>query len=229
MGAQRSGPEPLVVALDGPSGVGKSTTARRVADVLGLPYLDTGAMYRALGLRVLEGGVDPDDEDAVADLLERTDLQLELVDSSAQVLLDGEPVEGRIRSSDVGVVTSKIAAHPRVRRFLVALQRRMGRAHGGVLEGRDIGTVVFPETPFKFFLDASPEIRTRRRHRQLMEQGREVRRDAVQEELAERDRLDRQRRDSPLRHDDSYIVLDTDELDEDSVVAAIVDRVRADC
>lgn len=218
--------EPVVVALDGPSGVGKSSTARAVASALDLPFLDTGAMYRAVGLRVLEAGIDPDDEAAVATLLERTDLELVLTDSTVQVLLDGAPVEERIRTSEVGVVTSKVAAHPQVRRLLVRLQRRLGSEHGGVLEGRDIGTVVFPETPFKFYLDASLDVRVRRRHRQLLDAGGEVSCEEVREEIEARDRLDRERRTSPLRHDDSYIVIDTDDLDRESVVEAIVERVR---
>lgn len=217
----------VIVALDGPSGVGKSTTARRVARELGLPYLDTGAMYRALGLRVLEAAIDPEDEEAVSTLLEHTDLEVEMRDSTVRVLVDGEAVEERIRTPEVGVVTSKIAAHPRVRRFLVDLQRRLGRRYGGVLEGRDIGSVVFPETPFKFFLEASPQVRARRRHRQMLQGGRQVSTNEVAAELDARDRLDRGRRVSPLRADESYTVIDTDEMDQDEVVRTIVEKIKA--
>jgi CMP/dCMP kinase len=219
---------PVVVAIDGPSGVGKSTVARRLARRLGLPFLDTGAMYRAVALRVLERGVDPGDRYAVEALAERTDIGLRQgEDGSFEVLLDGSPVEPRIRTPEVGEATSTIAAHPGVRRRLVELQRQTARRHGGVLEGRDIGTRVVPETPFKFFLDAPAEVRCRRRHQELVAAGRQVTLQQVCEEIASRDRRDSSRADSPLTRDPSYTFVDTSDLGVDEVVERLASRVTA--
>jgi cytidylate kinase len=223
---------PIVVAIDGPSGVGKSTVARRLARRLGVPFLDTGAMYRAIALRVLASGADPADRDAVAAIAARTDVALRgRPDGSFEVLLDGAQVEPWIRTPEVGEATSTIAAYPEVRRRLVELQRDAARRCGGVLEGRDIGTRVFPETPHKFFLDARPDVRVRRRHDELTAAGREVTMEQVRDELARRDRRDTTRADSPLTRDPSYTYVDASDLGIDEVVdrmaAAIAQRTSA--
>jgi len=210
---------PIVVAIDGPSGVGKSTAARRLAQRLGVPFLDTGAMYRAIALRVLGSGVDPADREAVEALAAKTDVALRArPDGSFEVLLDGSPVEPLIRTPEVGEATSTIAAHPEVRRRLVELQRDTASRHGGVLEGRDIGTRVFPETPHKFFLDARSEVRFRRRHDELAAAGREVSMEQVRDEITRRDRRDSTRADSPLTRDPSYTYIDASSLSIDEVV-----------
>ena len=218
---------PLIVAIDGPSGVGKSTAARRLARRLGVPYLDTGAMYRAVALAVLARGVDPEDEAAVLAVAARADVGLESqADGSFAVLLDGEPVAARVRAPRVGEVASKVSRYPEVRERMVALQRACAARLGAVLEGRDIGTRVFPDTPHKFFVTARPEVRHRRRHEQLRELGKEVPLDDVAREMSERDRRDATREASPLTDDGTYRVVDTSDLDVDEVVVRMEEAVR---
>jgi cytidylate kinase len=224
-------PTPVLIAIDGPSGVGKGTVARRLAERLGLPYFDTGSMYRALALRVLEAGVDPADKPAALAALEGARVEL-APPSGARggglaVRLDGKPVESRIRSQEVSEATSTLSAYPEVRRRLVELQRFYGRRHGGVMEGRDIGTVVFPDTPYKIFLDARPEVRLERRWRQLRESGREVSREEVAEEMRRRDERDTNREDSPLRWDATYHRVDTSNLSVDEVVERVLALIRS--
>jgi cytidylate kinase len=216
-----------LIAIDGPSGVGKGTVARRVAERLGLPYFDTGSMYRALTLRVLERHADPADEEAVLAALEGARVELSLKEGRFAVLLDGEPVEDRIRTPEVSEATSAVSAYPEVRRRMVELQRRYGRRFGGVMEGRDIGTVVFPDTPWKIFLDARPEVRAERRRRQLEQAGRPVSREEVAQEIHRRDERDTTRQASPLQWDPSYQRVDTSDLTIEEVVERVLDAVRA--
>ncbi|RMH16440.1 MAG: (d)CMP kinase [Acidobacteria bacterium] len=216
----------MVVAIDGPSGSGKSTVARLLAARLGLPVLDTGAMYRALALAVLEAGVDPDDRGAVAALAERARIDVERrPDGSLEVRLDGRPVGGRIRTPRVSDATSRISVYPEVRRRMVALQRRVAARAGAVVEGRDIGTVVFPHTPHKFFLRAHPRVRAARRHRQLAAAGEAVDPQLLEDEIARRDRRDATRAASPLTCDDSYLVIDTSDLPPESVVERMLEHI----
>jgi cytidylate kinase len=219
---------PLVVAIDGPSGVGKSTVARRVAERLGIPFLDTGAMYRAIGLEVLDRGVDPLDREAVERLAQQADIRLERrPDGAFEVLLGGVPVEPRIRAPEVGEVSSTVSAHPGVRRRLVGLQRAAAERFGGVLEGRDIGTHVVPDTPFKFFLDADAAMRFRRRHAELAAAGRQVPFEQVVDEITRRDHRDTTRADSPLTRDPSYTFVDSTHLSIDDVADRIASDVQA--
>lgn len=220
------GDSPLIVAIDGPSGVGKSTAARALARRLGLPVLDTGAMYRALALRVLETGLDPGDREAVEELAERTEIDVRPAeDGRLEVLLEGAPVGERIRRHAVSEATSRISSYPRVRRRMVALQRRAAGRAGAVVEGRDIGTVVFPDTPHKFFLRADPVVRAERRWHELRRRGEEVELDTVRRDVVERDARDTGRADSPLRHDESYRLIDTTERSPDEVVEAMVSAI----
>jgi cytidylate kinase len=218
-----------IVAIDGPAGTGKSTVARRLAERLGIPYLDTGAMYRSLALLALERGVDPDDRATVVGLLADVRLELRLDDAGhAAVLLDGEPVEPRIRTPEVTAATSRLAVHPEVRDRMVVLQRELAARHGGVLEGRDIGTRVLPGARFKFFLRADPEVRVRRRLGDLHAAGRlEVTEEELARELAERDARDRSRPHSPLAAADDAVEIDTSRLSVEEVVAAMLARIEA--
>ena len=216
---------PIIVAIDGPSGVGKSTTSKLVARALGIPHIDTGAMYRAIGLAATRANVSTRDEKALEQLTKRSDIEFRPGDPP-KVLLNGEDVTSLIRTPAISMAASDVSAVPAVRRELVRLQQELGRRAGGVLEGRDIGTKVFPETPHKFFLTATPEVRAQRRHRDLLVQGTPVAYETVLEESRQRDEQDSTRADSPLTYDESYTVIDTSNLSIDEVTDKIVEIVR---
>ncbi|HVT45541.1 MAG TPA: (d)CMP kinase [Thermoanaerobaculia bacterium] len=215
----------VIVAIDGPSGVGKSTASRRVAEVLRLPHIDTGAMYRAIALRALREDVDLADAPRLEKLAAGSHIELRKAGGRPRVLLDGEDVTEAIRAPRVSMAASAVSAVPEVRRVLVRLQQEMGHREGGVLEGRDIGTKVFPETPHKFFLTARPEIRAGRRHRELEAGGVGEDPGRVMAEMLRRDEQDSTRSDSPLRYDESYVLIDTSDLTIDEVVERIVTEV----
>lgn len=217
---------PLIVAIDGPSGVGKSTTSKLVARALEIPHIDTGAMYRAIGLAAVRGDVDPRDEAALEQLAAQTNIEFEPGDPP-RVLLEGEDITHLIRTPQISMAASHVSAVSAVRRVLVRLQQELGRRNGGVLEGRDIGTKVFPETPHKFFLTARPEVRAQRRYAELVQKGEAANFDTVLAESVLRDEQDSTRADSPLSFDDTYNVVDTSDLTIAEVVDAIVDAVRA--
>lgn len=217
----------LIVAIDGPSGVGKSTVSEKISQVLGVPRLDTGAMYRALGLKILATGVDPEERKSVVSVLEDSTIEIGFAaDGSLQVLLDGSPVGERIRTPAVSEVTSKISAYPEVRSRMVALQRKFATTEGAIVEGRDIGTVVFPETPLKFFLTARPEVRAERRFRELCQKGHAIDFEALRQDMERRDTRDSEREDSPLADDGSYIRVDTSDLEISEVVEQMVGEIR---
>jgi CMP/dCMP kinase len=213
-----------VVAVDGPSGSGKSTVSRGVADALGLSVLDTGAMYRAVTLAALGAGIDPADADAAAATARRSRIDLD----DGRVQLDGRDVTSQIRGPAVTDAVSIVSAHPRVREVLVGRQREWVERHGGgVVEGRDIGTVVFPDAPVKVFLTASDDERARRRQRDERAADRDVDVESVRKALGRRDQLDASRATSPLRRADDALVIDTTGRDADDVVAEIVARYEA--
>ena len=215
----------LIVAIDGPSGVGKSTTSKLVARALDLPHIDTGAMYRAIGLAAVRGGTDLHDGVALEQLAARTHIAFEPGDPP-RVLLEGEDVTHLIRTPEISMAASHVSAAPGVRRVLVRLQQELGHRNGGVLEGRDIGTKVFPETPHKFFLTARPEVRARRRYDELIAKGQPADFDTVLAESVRRDEQDSTRADSPLSFDETYQVVDTSDLTIGEVVDRIVKAVR---
>jgi cytidylate kinase len=217
-----------VVAIDGPSGAGKSTVARMVAGRLGLPYLDTGAMYRAVGLLAFRRGVPLPiaDPKAVARLAAQASIDLSTSPEGTTVWLDGEDVSTAIREPAISLYASAVSAIPEVRRLLVGRQREIARERGGVLEGRDIGTKVFPETPFKFFLTAGERERARRRFEELHRRGSEQPYEKVLEEMRRRDRDDSARADSPLTRDDSYVLIESDGVAPEEIVSRIVRKVE---
>jgi cytidylate kinase len=218
---------PLIVAIDGPSGVGKSTTSKRVARALGIPHIDTGAMYRAIALAGAHAGIAVDDETGMERIASHARIEFRPDPANPRVLLDGEDVTTAIRSHDMSMAASDVSKLPAVRRVLVRLQQSMGNLAGGVLEGRDIGTRVFPGTPHKFFLTARPEVRAARRYAELREKGSSESLAAVLEDTVRRDTQDSTRTDSPLAWDASYLLIDTSDLSIDEVVAKIVGHVTA--
>jgi cytidylate kinase len=215
-----------VVALDGPSGTGKSTVARRLARELRARYLDTGAMYRAVTLAVLRAGVAPDDEAGVVPVTEGVDLRIGTDPASPTVFLGAEDVAQEIRGRAVTLAVSAVSAIPRVRELLVARQRAIIDADGGiVVEGRDIGTVVAPGAPVKVFLTASSDARAQRRARQDAADGRASTVDETKLDVDRRDRLDSSRQASPLRAADDAVIVDTTELDLTGVLARLLSIV----
>ncbi len=215
----------LIVAIDGPSGVGKSTTSKLVARALDIPHIDTGAMYRAIGLAAIRNGISTRDPEGLELLASRTHIEF-VPDDVPRVLLEGEDVTHLIRTPEISMAASHVSAVPAVRRILVEMQQQLGRRNGGVLEGRDIGTKVFPETPYKFFLTARPEVRAQRRFSELVEKGVEADYESVLAESLQRDEQDSTRADSPLMFDDSYRVVDTSDLTITQVVDRIVSSVH---
>ncbi len=214
----------LVVAIDGPAGAGKSSIARRVASALGYLYIDTGAMYRAVALRALRGGVELDDAPRLEELARAAAIELE--PGTGRVLMDGEDVTEAIRAPDISSAASKVSALPGVRRALVAKQREMGARGGVVMEGRDIGSVVFPAAEVKIFLDADPAVRSARRHKELADRGEAAEPAEVEREIRERDRRDSTRADSPLVRARDAVYVDSTGLGLDEVEAAILKVVR---
>jgi CMP/dCMP kinase len=215
----------LVVAIDGPSGAGKSTAGRALAARLGYTYVDTGAMYRALTLKALEAGLSPDAEAPLVDLAR--DTRIELEDGGSRVRLDGRDVTSEIRSREVTAASSRVSAHPGVRRDMVGRQRRLGDGGGVVLDGRDIGTAVFPDAEAKFYLDADPVKRARRRQAELRAAGSEVDLAELERDIRARDAADSSRADSPLTRALDATLVDTTELAPAEVVELMASVVES--
>ncbi len=221
-----SRPNGPVVAIDGPAGAGKSTIAAYLARRFGLLNLETGAMYRALALKAIRTGIDSDQEEAVLALTQHTRIALEPGAEGNRVLLDGEDVTGLLRAPEVTVMASHVSVHGRVRAWMVAEQRVMGECGGVVMEGRDIGTVVFPDAEVKIFLDASPEARGERRFAQNASSGDAASRAAIVREMKERDERDRSRVESPLRAAADAIHVDSTRLTLDEVMDRVASFVE---
>jgi cytidylate kinase len=208
----------LIIAIDGPAGAGKSTLASRLASRFGLLNLETGAMYRAFALKALETGAAIDSAPALTALTHATAIRLEPGRAGNRVFLDGREVTERIRQQDVTEAASRVSIHPPIRHWMVGMQRLLGAKGGVVMEGRDIGTEVFPGADIKIFLDASPEKRGERRYEQLAP-SKQAEPDAVLREIRERDERDRTRVQSPLRPAADAVVIDSTSLSLDEVVA----------
>ena len=221
-----AGSKGLIVAIDGPAASGKSTTARLLAGRLGYLYIDTGAMYRAMTLKVIRAGIDPDDRLPVTRLAEQTVIELEPTGKGLRVLLDGEDVSDEIRMPEVTSRASSVSAIPRVREILVSTQQEMGREGGVVLEGRDIGTDVFPDADVKIWLEADLRTRAIRRYRELEAEGTITTPEEVQEDLARRDAHDSEREHSPLMRAPGAIVTDTSHMSIEEQVDYVEALVR---
>lgn len=219
--------DPLVIALDGPAGVGKSTVAMAVADALGLAYVETGALYRAVALLARRAGLEFDQHAALAKLAADMSVQFTMVEGINRVVVDGQDLTDALRAPDMGPAASTVSAIPEVRTALMELQRGFGRVSpGAVAEGRDIGTVVFKTASYKFFLTADVEERVRRRVEQLVQKGKNVDSDQVRQEVEARDSADSGRKVAPLKPADDAIILDSTSMNAQQVIRAILTTVR---
>ncbi len=213
------------VAIDGPSGAGKSSMARRLAAELGYTYVDTGAMYRAVGLYALRAGKDPADNAAVEALLPQVHLDILLKDGTQHVLLNGEDVSAAIRAEEVGMAASAVGANPAVRAFLLDTQRALAKSRDVLMDGRDIGTVVLPDATVKIFLTASPEARAQRRFAELQAKGEQADFETVLADIRRRDDQDTHRAAAPLRQAEDAVLVDTSELDIEQSFALLKNTI----
>lgn len=210
------------IAIDGPGGAGKSTIAKLVAKKLKIDYIDTGAMYRALGLKMMNLGMDFTDEDAIKALLAKT--EIDFVDG--EIILDGEVVSQLIRTPEVSMAASKVSAFAFVRKHMVVAQQKMGESKSVIMDGRDICTDVFPDAQYKYFVTADAEERARRRHKELLEKGQNASYEQVLADIKERDHNDSTRAASPLKKADDAELLDTTNMTIDQVVNYICDKIK---
>lgn len=219
--------KPISVAIDGPSGAGKSTIARRLSNQFGFLYVDTGAIYRTVGLAVARRELSPQEKDAVVSLLPGIQVKLAYGEDGLQhMYLDGEDVSAQIRTPQISMFASAVSAYPEVRAYLMEMQRAMARENNVIMDGRDIGTVVLPDAGLKIFLTASPEARARRRFDELRARGQDVLYEDVLRELRQRDENDSNRSAAPLRAADDALLLDTTDLDFDGSCAAVAKLIR---
>ncbi|HOD60087.1 MAG TPA: (d)CMP kinase [Candidatus Syntrophosphaera sp.] len=223
----------LIIAIDGPAASGKSTTAQLLAKKLGYLYIDTGAMYRACALKAKKLGIDINDEESIRNLLDFIDIQIENDNSKNRILLDGEDVSEDIRADDISSLASAISAIPAVRYKMVELQRKMGEKGSVILDGRDIGTFVFPDAEVKFFLTASPEIRAKRRWLELQQKGIDKNFSEVLADLVKRDNNDSQRALAPLKKAEDAIEIDTSNMtieeQTETLYKIILSKLEEEC
>jgi len=216
---------PLLVTIDGPAGAGKTTVSRRLAQLLDYRYVDTGALYRAVAWAAREAGIGPTDDAALGELCRSLQLEFHRSDSGMRLLLNRCDITDRIRTPEISMLASAVSARPAVRSCLLGLQRELGRAKCAVFEGRDMGTVVFPEADVKFYLDASPEIRALRRYRELQPNNPQQLA-AVQADMRRRDESDSTRQHAPLKPAADAVVIDSTDLSIEAVVEAMQEHIR---
>lgn len=212
----------IAVAIDGPAGAGKSSIARRVASEIGFIYVDTGALYRSIGLHMLRQNIFPGDAQAVQKELEHVDIALEFKNGEQRVILCGEDVSDFIRTSEVSKASSQVSAIPAVREFLLELQKNLAKTHNVIMDGRDIGTVVLPNAQVKLFLTASPEERAKRRHKEMLEKGCKADFSAILQEIRERDDRDANREIAPLVPAEDAVVVDTTGM----TIQEVIDKIK---
>lgn len=213
------------IAIDGPAGAGKSTVAKAVAKALGAVYLDTGAMYRTMGLYMSDNGITGPER--IAGASAKPEVQVRFIGDAQHMVLDGTDVTDRIHTPEASLMASKVSAVPAVRERMVALQREIAQGQSVVMDGRDIGTYVLPDATLKIYLTASCEVRAERRHRQLVAAGKDEPYEKVLSEIVERDFNDAHRAVSPMRQADDAVRMDTSDMTEEQVVEAIVERAKA--
>ena len=210
------------IAIDGPGGAGKSTVAKAVAKALQIDYVDTGAMYRAVGYKIIQEGISLDDEKRLEEMLARTDIRF----SRGSIYLDGEDVTGQIRSPEISVMASACSAVESVRKKLVSLQREIGKSHHVVMDGRDIASNVMPDAEYKFFMTANPKERARRRYLEMKKKGSIVSMDQVLEDINQRDHNDMTRKLNPLRKAEDAVEIDTTRMSIEEVTERILKEVK---
>ena len=215
----------ISIAIDGPGGAGKSTIAKALAKKLGFIYVDTGALYRAIGLYMIKKGVDLKNADAIVEKLDEVKVELKYVNDEQRVLLCGDDVSEDIRKPEVSMAASDVSAIPAVRDFLLGLQRKMASENNVIMDGRDIGTVVLPNAQIKLFLTASAEERAMRRYKELIEKGKKVEYETVYKELCERDYQDSHREVAPLKPADDSTIIDTTGNDLEKSVQVLMDFI----
>lgn len=215
------------IAIDGPGGVGKSTVARAAAKQLGFIYVDTGAIYRAIGLKFVRTGKSFTNENIIS-VLPGTELSLTHIDGEQHIIIDGEDVSSLIRTQEISSAASKVSAVPEVRAFLLDLQRDIARKNNVIMDGRDVGTVILPNAEVKIFLSANVEVRARRRHRELMAKGLETPDtfERVLKEVAERDKADSERATAPLKPAEDAVLVDTSDMDFEQSVQTVINIIR---
>ena len=216
----------IAVAIDGPAGAGKSTIAKKVSSELGFIYVDTGAIYRSVGLACIKKGIDEGDSKAVKKLLEDIDIRIVFFNGEQHILLNDEDVSGDIRTETVSMAASTVSAIPEVREFLLSLQRNFAKTDNVIMDGRDIGTVVLPNAQVKIFLTASPEVRAKRRVEQLAEKGESADYDTVLADIFKRDYNDSHREIAPLKPADSAFIVDTSDITLEESIRKIADIIK---
>lgn len=214
------------IAIDGPAGAGKSSVAKAVAKKLGFIYVDTGALYRSIGVNALRHGIATDDADGVTSLLSETKVELKYIDGVQRVFLNDEDVSEAIRMPEASMAASNVSAIPAVRTFLLDLQRNMAKNNNVIMDGRDIGSVILPDAQYKFFLTASAEVRADRRFKELKEKGIDIDYNALLEEIIQRDYNDSHRATAPLKQTEDAILIDSSNMTLEESINAIADRIK---